>query len=143
MIRRLLTRTASLRLVPVLVMFVLGLAVTNYVQASAQTTPIQDVSAVKTSASAAAKYHEGLCRKGAVHRTIQRGNSGKSVKHAQCLLNKYWGFKLKVDGIFGPHTEDAVEYVQDYVGVASDGIVGRCTWPLHLAAASPRFSSRR
>lgn len=133
MIRRLLKRTAPLRLVPILVMLMLGLAVTSYVQASASMIPVQDVSAVETSASAAAKYPEGLCRKGAVHRTIQRGNSGKSVKHAQCLLNKYWGFKLKVDGIFGPHTEDAVEYVQDYVGVASDGIVGRCTWPLlHL-----------
>jgi peptidoglycan hydrolase-like protein with peptidoglycan-binding domain len=134
MIRQKLARIAPVRLLPVLVVLVAGLALTTFVQAPASMASPREASAIEASAaSAAAKYPEGLCRKGAVHHTIQKGNSGKSVKHAQCLLNKYWGFKLKVDGIFGPHTEDAVEYVQDYVGVRSDGIVGRCTWPLlHL-----------
>ena len=71
------------------------------------------------------------------HRTIQRGNTGKAVKHAQCLLNYFWGYNLKVDGIFGKKTESAVKHVQWSWDMKQDGIVGRCTWRVLHAHVPP------
>jgi zinc D-Ala-D-Ala carboxypeptidase len=71
------------------------------------------------------------------HRTIQRGNTGKAVKHAQCLLNYYWGYNLKVDGIFGKKTESAIKHVQWSWDMKQDGIVGRCTWRVLHAHVPP------
>jgi peptidoglycan hydrolase-like protein with peptidoglycan-binding domain len=83
---------------------------------------------VSTSVEAAGQYGpEGDCASTASHRTIQEGNSGKSVRHAQCLLNQR-GYNLDVDGIFGPKTDQAVRDFQGNQGLEADGIIGEDTW---------------
>lgn len=51
---------------------------------------------------------------------------GKEVKWGQWMLNKH-GYNLKVDGIFGPKTLEAVKDFQKKKGLKVDGIVGRFT----------------
>jgi peptidoglycan hydrolase-like protein with peptidoglycan-binding domain len=81
-----------------------------------------------TSVDAAGQYGpEGKCDSTASHRTIQEGNTGKSVKHAQCLLNQR-GYNLDVDGIFGSRTNEAVRDFQRNQGLEVDGIIGENTW---------------
>lgn len=61
-------------------------------------------------------------------RTIIRpGSKGKDVTYLQQLLNKK-GYSLKVDGDFGPRTEDAVRRFQKSRRLTVDGIVGPATW---------------
>ncbi|MFB2877964.1 peptidoglycan-binding domain-containing protein [Floridanema aerugineum] len=61
-------------------------------------------------------------------RTIIRlGSKGKDVMYLQQLLNKK-GYSLKVDGDFGPRTEDAVRRFQKSHHLKVDGIVGPATW---------------
>ncbi|OKH40546.1 hypothetical protein NIES2119_02740 [[Phormidium ambiguum] IAM M-71] len=62
-------------------------------------------------------------------RTILRlGSKGKDVTYLQQILNKK-GYSLKVDGDFGPRTEDAVRRFQKSHGLKKvDGIVGPATW---------------
>jgi peptidoglycan hydrolase-like protein with peptidoglycan-binding domain len=57
----------------------------------------------------------------------QIGSVGIVVKQIQCRLNKY-GYRLKIDGIFGERTEVAVIGFQKYHGLVGDGIVGPLTW---------------
>lgn len=71
------------------------------------------------------------------HRTLRLGNTGKSVKHAQCLLNFYWGEDLKVDGIFGKKTRAAIIRAQRAWDLYPDGVVGRCTWRILHAHVPP------
>lgn len=54
--------------------------------------------------------------------TIRRGSVGASVRKLQALL------KIKVDGQFGPATEDAVIVAQKKHGLVADGKVGPYTW---------------
>lgn len=51
------------------------------------------------------------------------GDRGAAVRVVQRLLH------LKVDGIFGPLTEEAVKEFQRANALTADGIVGRKTWP--------------
>lgn len=55
--------------------------------------------------------------------TMKRGISGTDVKWAQCELDNR-GYKLDIDGIFGPKTEAAVKAYQKDHGLVVDGIVG-------------------
>ena len=55
--------------------------------------------------------------------TIRRGARGAHVENLQRLLGG-----LKVDGIFGPRTEQAVRQFQQAKGLKVDGIVGPRTW---------------
>jgi hypothetical protein len=59
--------------------------------------------------------------------TLRRGAQGPKVVRLQKLLNKF-DFALKVDGIFGPSTENAVKDMQKRWGIVVDGIVGPQTY---------------
>lgn len=61
---------------------------------------------------------------------LRSGNQGSVVIHLQELLNKHLRPcpHLKVDGIFGPHTETAVLRYQELAGLVRDGIVGPHSW---------------
>lgn len=59
-------------------------------------------------------------------RLLKRGMRGAEVKELQGLLAEL-GYKLVVDGIFGPETEAIVKQVQREVGLDPDGIVGPLT----------------
>lgn len=56
--------------------------------------------------------------------TLKLGSKGASVKELQKLLG------LKVDGDFGPKTENAVKNFQKNHNLTEDGIVGSKTWQL-------------
>lgn len=58
----------------------------------------------------------------------KRGARGPRVKRVQALLNITGLSSLRVDGIFGPQTERAVEEYQTHFGLGTDGIVGPITW---------------
>uniref|UniRef100_UPI001A9E35E7 peptidoglycan-binding domain-containing protein n=1 Tax=Streptomyces sp. YIM 98790 TaxID=2689077 RepID=UPI001A9E35E7 len=70
------------------------------------------------------------------NRAWAQGHAGESVKEIQCLLNYNYGYRLDVDGIFGPLTDDAVRSVQRCSGIAVDGEVGPDTWS-HLDNPKP------
>src|SRR5881394_2479026 len=59
--------------------------------------------------------------------TVRTGDHGNSVKYLQKLLVDI-GFRLTVDGQFGPHTETAVNAVKRRAGFARNGIAGWRTW---------------
>ena len=64
---------------------------------------------------------------------LKRGSRGNDVRAIQYFL-AFIGFfndslpEIKVDGIFGPATENAVKAFQQQYGLTVDGIVGRATW---------------
>lgn len=63
---------------------------------------------------------------------LKEGERGTEVRHLQEQLNKLGvrdaqGHPLKTDGIFGKHTEEAVERLQRQRGIAVDGVVGKDT----------------
>lgn len=57
---------------------------------------------------------------------IRLGMTGNAVKWIQYQLNLY-GYKLKVDGIFGRKTDAAVKDFQENHQLVDDGIVGKLT----------------
>jgi hypothetical protein len=63
--------------------------------------------------------------------TLKRGASGEHVETVQGLLIAR-SHPVKVDGDFGPATEDGVRAVQRWGGIKDDGIVGSATWPVLL-----------
>ncbi len=65
---------------------------------------------------------------------LKRPNNLPAVAVLQKLLNR-GGAGLKVDGIFGPRTEQAVIQFQKQRHLAADGIVGVNTWPRVSAGA--------
>jgi peptidoglycan hydrolase-like protein with peptidoglycan-binding domain len=72
---------------------------------------------------------------------LQEGSQGVEVRDIQSFLNAL-GAHLKVDGIFGPATEQAVRQFQTAHHLASDGIVGPMTWTaLDTALVSASNSS--
>lgn len=58
--------------------------------------------------------------------TLKQGMTGNGVKWLQWELNQR-GYSLKVDGIYGPKTTDAVRDYQNRTQLVSDGIVGPAT----------------
>ncbi len=56
------------------------------------------------------------------------GSQGPSVKELQELLNKKSNATLKVDGNFGPKTDQAVRKFQRDCWLVVDGAAGPCTW---------------
>lgn len=63
---------------------------------------------------------------------IQKGSRGIAVKLCQERLCAH-GFRVDVDGDFGPGTETAVEQFQAAHNVTADGIVGSVTWSLLMS----------
>lgn len=64
---------------------------------------------------------------------LQVGSSGDSVRQMQEFLNVISNTypslpKIKVDGIFGPETKDAVQKFQSVFGLPPNGIVDYPTW---------------
>jgi peptidoglycan/xylan/chitin deacetylase (PgdA/CDA1 family)/peptidoglycan hydrolase-like protein with peptidoglycan-binding domain len=58
---------------------------------------------------------------------LKYGSGGTAVKQLQqALVNK--GYKISVDGAFGPATRSAVISFQSSKGITADGIVGPVTW---------------
>jgi len=55
-------------------------------------------------------------------KVLKKGDKGKEVEDLQKSL------KIKVDGDFGPKTEEAVKKFQKENGLTPDGIVGSKTW---------------
>jgi peptidoglycan hydrolase-like protein with peptidoglycan-binding domain len=58
---------------------------------------------------------------------VHLGDNGSGVKQIQTALVAH-GFKVTVDGKFGPKTQTAVIAFQKSVGIKQDGIVGPATW---------------
>lgn len=58
---------------------------------------------------------------------VHLGDNGPGVKQIQQALVKQ-GFKVTVDGKFGPQTDKAVRAFQKKVKIKQDGIVGPATW---------------
>lgn len=64
---------------------------------------------------------------------LRRGDRGNNVRTIQYYL-AFLGFfndrlpEIKVDGVFGPATDNAVRTFQREYGLTQDGIVGRSTW---------------
>jgi peptidoglycan hydrolase-like protein with peptidoglycan-binding domain len=62
---------------------------------------------------------------------VRRGDEGDAVRGAQEEFRFRAGdpaHALKVDGIFGPRTDQAVRGFQQALSIAVDGIVGPVTW---------------
>ena len=55
--------------------------------------------------------------------TLRRGSRGMRVDQLQWCLNVF-AYNLKVDGIYGPKTEEAVRVFQHDNGLSTDGIYG-------------------
>jgi peptidoglycan hydrolase-like protein with peptidoglycan-binding domain len=68
--------------------------------------------------------------------TLRLDSKGDDVKYLQVILN-FYGYDLKVDGVFGSKTEAAVKKFQKSRKLTADGIVGRKTWDALLAEYSP------
>ena len=62
-----------------------------------------------------------------MNNVLKRGDSGNAVRLLQERLNKF-GFNLKIDGVFGEGTENAVRTFQERLSLAVDGVVGSQTW---------------
>lgn len=59
---------------------------------------------------------------------LKKGSKGKIVEYLQAALNKLKAKPpLKVDGIFGPKTQDAVKQFQKRANLKADGQVGELT----------------
>lgn len=61
------------------------------------------------------------------NKTLRRGDRGTGVRYLQWFLDNK-GYKLKIDGSFGPTTEEKVMDFQKDHALVVDGIVGRNTW---------------
>ncbi len=57
-------------------------------------------------------------------RNMKLGDSGSDVAQVQRMLKKLGYYKAKIDGNFGPLTEQAVKRFQTDMGLQVDGIVG-------------------
>ncbi|GAB79197.1 peptidoglycan-binding domain-containing protein [Austwickia chelonae] len=58
---------------------------------------------------------------------LSRGSTGAAVRQLQCMLNQL-GYKLDVDGSFGPATHRAVIHFQGRYGLEVDGYFGPASW---------------
>ncbi|UQI46424.1 peptidoglycan-binding protein [Streptomyces sp. HU2014] len=70
-----------------------------------------------------------LCPYTGTHPELGKGHANDAVGHAQCVLNKVYGYRnVTVDKIFGEATLAAVKDFQQAVGLTADGFVGPNTW---------------
>lgn len=58
------------------------------------------------------------------NRVLKRGTSGTDVEELQKILNSFGFYSEKIDGSFGPVTEDAVKQFQKNYNLEIDGLVG-------------------
>jgi peptidoglycan hydrolase-like protein with peptidoglycan-binding domain len=68
------------------------------------------------------------------------GDTGPGVEEIQTALLAH-GFRVVVDGDFGPQTDEAVRAFQKQSGIAQDGIVGPVTWSKLQASPSATTTS--
>lgn len=59
---------------------------------------------------------------------LYKGSRGESVKKLQQKLKDLHLYDGKVEGVFGPVTEESVKWYQKNNGLLVDGVVGRQTW---------------
>lgn len=94
-------------------------------------------------------YSEGISISEAQRRfstVLKRGDRGNGVRILQYYL-AFLGFfnpklpQIKVDGVFGRETYDAVLTFQKLYGLKVDGIVGRGTWNMIQDAYDATFNS--
>ncbi len=55
---------------------------------------------------------------------MRRGDNGQPVRELQLALNRFGVGPTRVDGSFGPSTENLVKQAQSMLGLTADGIVG-------------------
>ena len=67
--------------------------------------------------------------------TITRGTVGPQVRDLQIALNAFVAAGLRVDGVFGPKTEEAVRLLQAIFNLPIDGVVGKRTGACLVAAS--------
>ena len=60
--------------------------------------------------------------------TIREGDTGNAVRRAQRALRRTPNTGLRVDGVFGSATRQAVVEFQTGAGLTADGVVGPQTW---------------
>jgi peptidoglycan hydrolase-like protein with peptidoglycan-binding domain len=60
--------------------------------------------------------------------TVQYGDTGEAVSHAQRALRRTPNLALEVDGEFGPKTESATKEFQQQAGLPVTGVVDEATW---------------
>jgi hypothetical protein len=60
-------------------------------------------------------------------KVLKLGMVGSDVRFCQARLERH-GYRVAIDGQFGPKTHDAVELFQESHGLTVDGIVGARTW---------------
>lgn len=73
--------------------------------------------------------------------TLRSGARGDAVSSLQRALNDR-GASLRVDGVYGPATLEAVRGFQSSSGLVVDGVAGRRTWSaLGVSPAAPASSS--
>ncbi len=77
-----------------------------------------------TKTTSSESWEEGLLVKLGTHKRGSRGREVIKIQHLLALQNQF----LKLDGIFGPRTEQAVEEFQQRARIVQDGIVGPQTW---------------
>lgn len=71
---------------------------------------------------------------------LRLGDRGQEVKVAQRMLTAF-GWKITVDGDFGPKTQHAVKVFQQHHGLEVDGVIGPQTWA-KLAAGPPKKAAQ-
>ncbi|KYH44198.1 hypothetical protein AZH51_15615 [Branchiibius sp. NY16-3462-2] len=114
-------------------MLVPALAVTDQAVAA----PVSAKTAVAPAAVAAVATSTGP--------TLRYGSYGSAVRTLQSKLNAK-GYRLVVDGAFGPKTRAAVRAFQAKARVGATGVVGASTWRAlggYPKAAAPSRSSSR
>jgi hypothetical protein len=79
---------------------------------------------------------------------VASGSQGDAVRAVQSQIHSRGdGAVLVVDGVFGPHTDNAVRGFQQFLGLTVDGIVGPATWDSlvsgYLTAPDPATAAHR
>jgi peptidoglycan hydrolase-like protein with peptidoglycan-binding domain len=72
--------------------------------------------------------------------SVHGGDTGPGVEKVQFALVAH-GYNIKVDGNYGPQTENAVKDFQKNQGLKVDGIVGPITWAKLEGTTSSTTSS--
>ncbi len=68
--------------------------------------------------------------------TLTQGSRGTGVRELQLRLQTVTKYKIKVDGIFGPETREALVLFQEKHRLNPDGVAGRRTWDALVPVSS-------